>query len=116
MKSSTTALVFALVAAFSLAAADTDEIPAEGGTIAITPIMHGSVQVEFGGKVIQVDPWSDGDYSAAKGRRRNNSSRLGVTVPRASHEFIGADRRPALQVKPYYSLPGGCQSRGVMAL
>ena len=66
MKSSTTALVFALVASFSLAAADTDEIPAEGGTIAITPIMHGSVQVEFGGKVIQVDPWSDGDYSAAK--------------------------------------------------
>ena len=66
MKSSTTALVFALVAAFSLAAADTDEIPAEGGMIAITPIMHGSVQVEFGGKVIQVDPWSDGDYSAAK--------------------------------------------------
>ena len=66
MKNSVAALVLALVAAFALAAADTDQIPAEGGTIAITPITHASVQVEFGGKVIHIDPWSQGDYSAAK--------------------------------------------------
>jgi len=66
MKRPIAALVVALVAAFALAASDTDQIPAEGGTIAITPITHASVQVEFGGNVIQVDPTSAGDYSAAK--------------------------------------------------
>ncbi len=43
-----------------------DRIPAAGGDIEITPINHASVQLEYGGKVIQVDPWSQGDYSHAK--------------------------------------------------
>ena len=38
------------------AAAQGDALPADGGTIQITPIMHASVQIEFAGKVIQVDP------------------------------------------------------------
>ena len=42
-----------------------DQIPATGGAIEITPIMHASVQVEQAGKVIQVDPWSRGDFSHA---------------------------------------------------
>jgi len=41
-------------------------IPAEGGDIVITPIIHSSVQVEHAGRVIQVDPWSVGDLSQAK--------------------------------------------------
>ena len=49
------------VAAFAVTAGDTDRITAEGGNIAITPITLGSVQVEFQGKVIQIDPWSRGD-------------------------------------------------------
>jgi len=36
------------------------------GDIRITPITHASLQLEFGGKVIHVDPTSAGDYSAAK--------------------------------------------------
>ena len=36
------------------------------GDIEITPIIHSSVQIEHGGKVIHVDPWSLGDYSRAK--------------------------------------------------
>src|SRR4051812_7191683 len=36
------------------------------GDIVVTPIMHASVQIEYGGKVIQVDPTSAGDYSKAK--------------------------------------------------
>jgi L-ascorbate metabolism protein UlaG (beta-lactamase superfamily) len=36
------------------------------GDIEITPIIHSSVQLEHGGKVIHVDPWSVGDYSRAK--------------------------------------------------
>ena len=38
-------------------------IPAEGGDIVITPIIHSSVQVEHAGRVIQVDPWSVGDLT-----------------------------------------------------
>lgn len=41
-------------------------IPAAGGAVLITPITHGSVQVEHGGRVIHVDPWSKGDYTRAK--------------------------------------------------
>jgi L-ascorbate metabolism protein UlaG (beta-lactamase superfamily) len=36
------------------------------GEIEITPIIHSSVQLEYNGKVIHVDPWSLGDYSRAK--------------------------------------------------
>jgi L-ascorbate metabolism protein UlaG (beta-lactamase superfamily) len=43
-----------------------DRIPASGGDIEITPVTHASVQVEHAGRVIQVDPWSRGDYSNAK--------------------------------------------------
>ncbi|RYG66794.1 MBL fold metallo-hydrolase [bacterium] len=44
----------------------TEVIPAQGGPIRITPIYHGSLQIEYKGKVIQVDPFSAGDYSGAK--------------------------------------------------
>src|SRR5258708_9134763 len=47
-------------------AAAADRVPANGGDIEITPIVHASVQLEFGGKVVQVDPWSAGDLSKAK--------------------------------------------------
>lgn len=52
-------LAMALVIAFAaavLAANQTDTLPASGGDIQITPIMHSSVQLEYAGKVIQVDP------------------------------------------------------------
>jgi L-ascorbate metabolism protein UlaG (beta-lactamase superfamily) len=50
----------------SLVAQSSDRVPAEGGDIIITPIIHASVQIEHAGKVIQVDPWSAGDLSSAK--------------------------------------------------
>ncbi len=37
-----------------------------GAEVAITPITHASVQLEYAGTVIQVDPWSQGDYSRAR--------------------------------------------------
>src|SRR5580692_7468635 len=43
----------------------TTTIPATGGSITITAFQHASMQVEFGGKVIQVDP-AQGDFSKAK--------------------------------------------------
>jgi L-ascorbate metabolism protein UlaG (beta-lactamase superfamily) len=40
-------------------------VAASGGNIVITPIQHASVQVEYAGKVIQVDP-AQGDFAKAK--------------------------------------------------
>lgn len=33
------------------------------GPLKITPIYHGSLMLEFNGKVIHIDPWSKGEYS-----------------------------------------------------
>ena len=41
-------------------------IQAKGGPIKITPIYHASMQIEYRGRVIQVDPFSAGDYTGAK--------------------------------------------------
>ena len=54
-----------LVAACS-SALSSDRIAAEGGDIVITPILHSSVQIEHGGKVVHIDPWSAGDLASAK--------------------------------------------------
>lgn len=43
-----------------------DRVPAAGGDIEITPIIHASVQIEHAGKVIHVDPWSAGDLASVK--------------------------------------------------
>jgi L-ascorbate metabolism protein UlaG (beta-lactamase superfamily) len=43
-----------------------DRFPASGGSIEITPIVHASVQIEYAGKVVLVDPWSVGDLSRAR--------------------------------------------------
>jgi L-ascorbate metabolism protein UlaG (beta-lactamase superfamily) len=57
------AIWFLTVSAFAAAA---DRVPASGGDIEITPILHASVQIEYAGKVIQIDPWSAGDLTKAK--------------------------------------------------
>lgn len=54
-----------LMAAFSSAFAQ-ERVQASGGDILITPLAHSSVQVEHGGVVVQVDPWSGADLGRAK--------------------------------------------------
>ena len=54
---------FALLLAAGAFAADTEKTSA--GDPVITPIHHASVMLQFGGKVIHVDPWGQGDYSSA---------------------------------------------------
>lgn len=49
-------LSVAALAAAVLADDRTDTLPANGGDISITPVMHSSVQLEYAGKVIQIDP------------------------------------------------------------
>src|SRR5579864_4269090 len=41
----------------------TDLIETTKGALKITPLYHGSVMLEFGGKIIHVDPWSQADYT-----------------------------------------------------
>jgi L-ascorbate metabolism protein UlaG (beta-lactamase superfamily) len=43
-----------------------DIFRAPAGEIAITPLIHSSIQIEHAGLVIQIDPWSLGNLSAAK--------------------------------------------------
>src|SRR5260221_4309269 len=40
-----------------------DMIQTSRGELRMTPVYHGSVMLEFGGKVIHVDPWSQGDFT-----------------------------------------------------
>jgi L-ascorbate metabolism protein UlaG (beta-lactamase superfamily) len=47
------------------AEAQNNTVPATGGTITFTPLQHASVQVEWAGKVIQIDP-AQGDASKAR--------------------------------------------------
>jgi len=54
-------LVFVTVLAAVAVTADEGAIPADGGDIQVTPIMRTGVQIEYGGKVIQVNPLSKYD-------------------------------------------------------
>lgn len=40
-----------------------DVVSTMRGELRLLPLYHGSVMVEFGGHVIHIDPWSQGDYS-----------------------------------------------------
>ena len=40
-----------------------DVIETSKGPLRITPIYHGSLMLEFDGKIIHVDPWSQADYT-----------------------------------------------------
>ncbi len=40
-----------------------DVVETSKGPLKITPLYHGSVMLEFGGKIIHVDPWGQADYS-----------------------------------------------------
>jgi L-ascorbate metabolism protein UlaG (beta-lactamase superfamily) len=65
MKSVSTLALTCSLALLPAAARAQSVVPASGGNITITPIQHATVQVEYGGKVIQVDP-AQGDVSKAK--------------------------------------------------
>jgi L-ascorbate metabolism protein UlaG (beta-lactamase superfamily) len=68
-----TVRLFATLAAMCLQAAialaqpgQTDRVATPSGDLEITPWIHSSVQIAFGGKVIQVDPWSVADLERVR--------------------------------------------------
>ena len=58
-------LALVLLAGGIAAQMASDKIAATGGDIVITPITHASVQIEFAGKVIHVDPIGAANYAQA---------------------------------------------------
>jgi len=46
---------------------ETDVVQTSVGDLRLMPIYHGSVMLEFGGKVIYVDPYSKGDFTGLPG-------------------------------------------------
>jgi hypothetical protein len=60
-----TFIVWSMLSVASAMAADKSPAVGYAGNIAITPIIHSSVRLEFAGRVIQVDPRSVGDLSRA---------------------------------------------------
>ena len=58
--------VIALLGTSATLAQSSSTVPARGGDIVITPILHSSAQVEHAGRVIHIDPWTVGDLSEAK--------------------------------------------------
>ncbi|MDE2756802.1 MAG: MBL fold metallo-hydrolase [Acidobacteriota bacterium] len=60
----TITLAFALLASSAnLLAGSTDSVQTAQGVLKITPVTHGSLMLEFKGKVIHIDPWGRGDYT-----------------------------------------------------
>src|SRR5713226_6928575 len=43
--------------------AQVDVLKTSRGELRLRPLYHGSVMLEFEGKVIHIDPWSQGDYT-----------------------------------------------------
>jgi len=60
-------VLFALTLTLAFAAAtpskQADVVETSKGPLKITPLYHGSVMLEFGGKVIHIDPWGQADYT-----------------------------------------------------
>lgn len=80
----------------AFAAPAADKVPATGGDITITPLIHSSIQIEHAGKVIQVDPWSQLDLS-----RYKKADLILITDDPAHHldlKAIGALRKPGAPV------------------
>lgn len=57
--------IIALVAGL-VAAVSAETLPAQGGNIELTPMAHAHVQVEYAGKVIQIDPSAQANLASAK--------------------------------------------------
>jgi len=87
MKAAVTINLFALICAsagFAQETFETDAIQTASGELKITFIGHGSLMVEFGGKIIHVDPFTRvGDYSK---------------LPKADLVFITHEHRDHLDV------------------
>src|SRR5471032_1423481 len=85
-----------VVASVTVLGGAADKVPATGGDITITPLIHSSIQIEHAGKVIQVDPWSMLDLA-----RYKKADLIMITDDPAHHldlTAIAALRKPGAPV------------------
>lgn len=76
--------------------AEADRTPSDAAEVTITPFVGASVQIEYAGTVIHVDPWSRGDYSDA-----SPADLILVTDTPADHldpDLIATLRKPGAPV------------------
>ena len=59
------AALLAMASAATTIAAD-DRLPSSAGDIVMRPMAHASVQIEFSGHTIYIDPWSGADLTSAR--------------------------------------------------
>ena len=62
MKAITCLLLLTAAAMLAQPQRPVEEFRTQAGTVKITPVRHASMLIEAGGKVIHVDPWSQGNY------------------------------------------------------
>jgi len=55
-----------VVVAIAVAGLGLGRLAAAPSDVAITPLVHSSIQIEGGGQVVQIDPWSKADLAHAK--------------------------------------------------
>lgn len=55
-------ILFAAAVAFAQGSRPVEEFKTKAGEVKITVIRHASMMIEAGGKVIHVDPWSQGNF------------------------------------------------------
>lgn len=99
----------ALIVASGSASAQSDRFFSADGDIIFTPMFHASAQVEQGGRIIHVDPWTVGGLSRAK------PADLILITDDPSHHFdpaaVAALRKPGAPVvmtaKAQVGFPGG---------
>ena len=59
------ALAAACAVVVSIGGASAERFAAPGGDVVVQPMVHAGVRVDYGGKVVYVDPWSRSDLAAA---------------------------------------------------
>jgi L-ascorbate metabolism protein UlaG (beta-lactamase superfamily) len=62
MKKTLSSLLLCTLAMLAEGGRPAEEFKTKAGVVKITPIRHASLMIEAGGKVIHVDPWSQGNY------------------------------------------------------
>jgi len=99
--------------AASTPGASASQATSEVGDVRVTAINHASFQIEYGGKVIHVDPTSAGDYSATK-----QADLVLVTNIHQDHldpAAIAKVRKPGAPVVAPKAAAGGIPSATVIA-
>ena len=66
MKNLFSAILYCSLCSIAAVHAQSNVVPGANGPITITPLIHSSVQLEYGNTVVQIDPWNRVGLPGAK--------------------------------------------------